>query len=488
MTAALQNTYDQLIGTFGSYIPNVIGAMAILIIGWFIAKIVASIVKGVLKRTGLDARVQTSTPLSQTVGHGVYYLIMLLVLVAFFQTLGLTMVTEPLNNLLNQIFTYLPQLIGAGVLLLVAWIVASLLRMLVRKGLDASGVDQKLGQDEGESVPLSQSLSEAVYWLVFLFFLPGILTALALQGLLDPVQSMLDKILGFLPNLVTAAILLLVGWFVARLVQRIISSLLAAAGADKLAERVGLDGFLGEMKLSGLAGNIVYVFILIPIVISALNALQLDSITAPASAMLGQLLGAIPAIFAAAVVLGISYFIGKLISGVVANLLAGIGFNRIFVLLGLGEETKIGAKTPAEVIGSLVMTFIMLFATVEALGLLGFADIGMLVTTFVAFAGHILFGLVILAIGIYIANAVARMVNSTNVAHANLLATIARVAILFFVGSMALGHMGLADEIITSAFTLLLGAVGVAVAIAFGLGGREAAAALLEEWRSKKDA
>ena len=487
MTETLQTSMDQVVTELGAFVPHLLGALVILIVGWILAKILSAVVKGALKRTGLDARVETRTPLSQNVGKGVYYVAMVLVLVAFFQALGLTMVTEPLNALLNQVFSYLPQLVGAGVLLLIAWIVATVLRMLVRKGLDASGVDQKLGDGEEDSVPLSQSLSEAVYWLVFLFFLPGILTALALQGLLDPVQGMLDKILGFLPNLVTAAILLLVGWFVARLVQRIVSSLLAAAGADQLAERVGLAGALGEMKLSGLAGNIVYAFILIPIVISALNALQLDSITAPASAMLGQLLGAIPAIFAAAVVLGISYLIGKLVSGLAANLLAGIGFNRIFVLLGLEEETKIGDKTPSQVIGALVMVFIMLFATVEALDLLGFADIGALVMTFIAFAGHILFGLVILAIGIYIANTVAHLVNSTSVANASLLATIARVAILFFVGSMALGHMGLADSIITSAFTLLLGALGIAVAIAFGLGGKESAARLLEEWRTKKD-
>lgn len=486
MSDIVQTTYDQLVGALGAYVPNVLGAVVILIIGWFVAKIVAAVVKGVLKRTGLDTKVNTTTPLSQSIGTGAYYIIMILVLVAFFQALGLTMVTEPLNTLLNQVFAYLPKLIGAGVLLLVAWIVATLLRMVVRKGLDATGVDQKLGDGEADSVPLSQSLSEALYWLIFLFFLPAILTALSLQGLLDPVQGMLDEILGFLPNLLTAVILLLIGWFVARLVQRIVSSLLAAAGADKLAERVGLAGVLGQMQLSGLAGNICYAFILIPIVISALNALQLDSITAPASAMLGQILGAIPAIFAAAVVLGISYFIGKLVSGLVANLLAGIGFDRIFVLLGWGEETKIGDKSPSQVLGAVVMVFIMLFAAVEALSLLGFGEIGALVTTFIAFAGHILFGLVILAIGIYIANAVAKVVGSTKVASAGLLATIARVAILFFAGSMALGHMGLADEIITSAFTVLLGALGIAAAIAFGLGGRESAAALLEEWRNNK--
>lgn len=489
--------YNQLTTSAQTFLPNLLAALAILAIGWVVAMIIAAVVRGVFKRTTIDNRIAgwifgEERASSMEIGKGlsklIFYTIMLFVLVAFFQALSLTIVTEPINSLLNQVFEYIPQLIGAGVLLLVAWVLASLLRLLVSKGLETAKVDERLGSEEDGPVPLTKSVSDAVYWLVFLLFLPAILGALSLTGILDPIQGMLDKILDFLPNMITAAILLIVGWFVARLVQRIVSSLLAAIGLDSLGERVGLSAALGTTKLSALIGTIVYVFILIPIAISALNALKLDSITAPASAMLNQILGALPSIFAALVVLAISYAIARLISTLVTNLLMGVGFNKIFVTLGIAQEPDEGDRGSAGLVGSLVMLVIMLFASMEAANLLGFEFLSNLLSVFMEFGGHILLGLIILAIGIYLANIVANSVRSSQTAHANLLALVARVAILIFSGSMALNEMGLGNEIIVTAFSILLGAIGVALAIAFGMGGRDAAARQLEEWRNKSDA
>jgi hypothetical protein len=73
-------------------------------------------------------------------------------------------------------------------------------------------------------------------------------------------------------------------------------------------------------------------------------------------------------------------------------------------------------------------------------------------------------------------------VQASGVAQAGLLAMAARVSSLVLAGAMALRQMGLANEIINLAFGLLLGAIAVAVALAFGLGGRELAARELEGW------
>jgi hypothetical protein len=318
---------------------------------------------------------------------------------------------------------------------------------------------------------------------VFLFFLPAILSTLSLNGLLDPVQGMLDKILGFLPNLVTAAVLVLIGWFVARLVQRIISSLLAAIGVDRLGERVGLNLILGEQTLSGLMGMVCYVFVLIPVVIAALNALQLDAISVPASDMLSQILSAIPNIFAAVIVIAIAYIIGRLLGSLIAGLLRGIGFDNIIKIIGLSDEAAIGDKTPSQIIGSLIQIVIIFFAATQALELLGFIALVDLVMVFMMFAGRVLMGLVIIAIGLYLANSVARLVKASQAARATLLSLIARIAVISLALAMGLRQMGLANEIINLAFGLLLGALTVAIAIAFGLGGRDTAAKLLEDWR-----
>ncbi len=491
----IQSVLAQLTSSTELYLPRLLGAVVILIIGWIIALIAGAVVRGILRRTGLDEKLAgwlfgerraSQMDLARSTGKAVFYLVMLFVLVAFFQALGLTMLIEPINNLLNQVFVFIPQLVGAGVLLLIAWIIATVLRRVVAKALEVAKVDQRLGGEEGEPVPVTGPVSEAVYWLILLLFLPAILGALSLGGLLDPVRGMMDKVLGFLPNLLTAGLLIIVGWFVSRLGQRIVTNLLAAVGTDQLSERVGLATALGAQKLSGILGVVVQTFILIPVAIAALDALALEALTEPTSAMLSQLLGALPNIFAAVLVVAIAYVIGRLVSGMVTNLLAGMGFDNLPPKLGLGQEGIEGLMLSAAV-GYLAMVAIIFFAAMEAFALLGFAWVGELLSFFIVFAGHILMGLLILGIGLYLANLVALGLKKTGTAHATLLSMTARVAILVLTGAMALRQMGLANEIINMAFGLLLGALAVALALAFGLGGRDLAARQLQEWKDQAE-
>ncbi|MFQ6014608.1 MAG: mechanosensitive ion channel [Anaerolineae bacterium] len=499
----MQVVLDQITQLVGAYIPNLIGALAILIVGWLVALVVSAIVRGVLRRTTLDNRLARwmvgeeaakAVEVERWIAKGVYYLIMLFVLVAFFQTLGLTLITEPLNQLLMQVFQYAPRLLGAGLLLLIAWVVASVLKLVVSRVLSAAKIDERLGSQAGlkeeEGVPLTKTLADAVYWLVLLLFLPAVLGALALEGLLEPVEGMINQLLGFLPNLFAAGLILVIGWFIARIVQRIVANLLAAVGADRLSEQMGLAPVLGKQRLSGLLGLVVYVLVLIPVLIAALNALALEAITRPATNMLNAILVALPAIFAASLVVTIAYVVGRVVAGLITNLLTGAGFNAVLARLGLGKEPAEGERTPSEIVGYLVLVAIMLFATIEASRLLGFVLLADLVAQFTAFAGQVILGLIIFAIGLYLANLAAKTVQASGVAQAGLLALAARVSILVLAGAMALRQMGLANEIINLAFGLLLGAMAVAVALAFGLGGREIAARELEEWlqsmRSKK--
>lgn len=491
----MQVVLNQIIQVIGGYIPSLIGALAILIIGWLVALVVSAIVRRALHRTEWDdrlarwiageeaaARIETE----RWIAKGIYYLIMLFVLIAFFQSLGLTIITEPLNQLLVQVFEFAPRVLGAGLLLLIAWIVASALKLLISRVLSAAKIDERLGSqadiEEAKRLPVTQSLANAVYWLVFLLFLPAVLSALALEGLLLPVQSMIDKILSYLPNLFGAGLILLVGWFIARIVQRIVTNLLAATGLDGIGERVGLDTVLGKQKLSGLLGLLVYVLILIPTVIAALDALQLAAISQPASQVLQTTLNAVPSIFAAFLVSGLAYVVGRLVSGLVTNLLTGMGFDAILARLGIGKEPAEGQRRPSEVVGYLVLVAILLFAAIEASRLLGFATLAELLAQFTVFAGHVILGLVIFGVGLYLSNLASSVIMGAGIAEAGLMALAARIGILVLAAAMALRQMGLANEIINMAFGLLLGAIAVAVALAFGLGGRDIAAREIERW------
>lgn len=507
---------EQFFYSFGPSSANLMGALAVLIIGWLIALIVSSLIGKALARTNLDEKIAEKVFGAEKAGAMqpqrwivkiVYYVLLFFAFVAFFEVLKLPLVAGPLNQLLNIVFAYIPKLFAALVLAIIAWIVAVVLKKVVLSVLQSARVDETLGSRAGlgkAEMPLSHTISEIVFFLVLLLFLPMILNALALGGLLEPLQLMIAKMLGFLPNLLAAAIILIIGWFIARILQKIVTNLLIAMGSERLSERVGLDKVLGKAGLAGLIGLLVYILILIPVLIAALQSLAIDAITAPVSAMLAKMLAILPNLFGAAIVLAVAYVLAKIISELAAKLLAGMGFDRLWERLGVckgcaegsaatapgtanapGQAAAGGSKTPSQLVGLIIIAAIMLFALIEAANMLQLSMLADIIFEFTIFAGHVLMGLIILAIGIYLANLAFGAVVSSGMSASRLPAWAARIAILIFAAAMALRQMGLANEIINMAFGLLLGAIAVAVALAFGLGGRDAAAEEIRRWKEQ---
>lgn len=425
-----------------------------------------------------------------------------------------------LSSLAAQVQLYLPRLISAIVLAIIAWVVAMIAKWVVDKALTAARVDQRYGKHVGTTpsgapFSLTKTVSNTVFWLVILFFLPAILDALALPGLFAPVQTMVNRVFTFLPNLFAAAVIFLVGLFVARVVQRVVTGLLSAAGVDRFAERIGIAKALGNQTFSGLLGAIVFLLILIPVLISALDALGIAAITGPASTMLNSILTALPNIFAAFLMLAIAYIVGRVIAELVTDLLTAAGFNMLLERLGFSSmpapsmaspgmaaprpaapgtspaaqppnmNAMLGNRTPAQIVGTVVLVAIMLFTAIEAMRLLGFMTLATMLAGVLTLMGMIALGLVIFGIGVYLSNLAYNAIRGTGSGQAELLAIAARIAILVLAGSMALRQMGLANEIVDLAFGLTLGAIAVAVALAFGLGGRETAARMLESWRAQ---
>ncbi len=489
---------EQIKEAVRQFSPNLLGALLVLVAGWIIALLAAALTRRLLRRTQFDNQLARwiagkegppNLPVEAWAGKGVVYAIMLLVLVAFFHTLELPVISEPLNLIVTSVTAYLPRVVAAVLLALVAWVIATVFKRVIAGVAHGLKLDEKLGTAVGSgktgNTTMSQTLAEAVYWLIFLLFLPAILGALELKALLDPITAMFNKFFAYLPQILGAGVILLVGWLVARIVQRLVASLLASAGADAASEKWGLAKSLGQLKLSGLIALIVYYLILLPVVISALNALQLDAITAPASAMLAKITNMLPSIFGAVLVVGIAFVVGRLLAGIVSNVLAGVGFNQVLVKLGLSKHAAEGERSASALAGRFVLIVVLLFAAIEAANLLGFSLLAGLTKDFVAWSAHVLLGLVIFGFGLLLANWVAGVVRASDSPRAPLLALAARIVILLLVGAMALRQMELANDIVNLAFGLAIGAVAVAVALAFGLGGREAAAHLLNDWRKE---
>jgi hypothetical protein len=487
----------QLMALVGEDMLNLLAGIGILIVGWIVARIIKAVVYRLMKRSNLDNKLAGAVAegdepaklqIENWVASAAFYLVMLFVLVAFFQTIQLPAVAAPLNAMLEQIALAAPQLLSAVLILLLAWVVATIAKFIIQRMMQMTKLDEKLAAKadlDEPTVAVSTSLANGVFWLVFLLFLPAVLNALGMQGLVEPVTGVVDEILGAIPNIFAAALSLFVGWLIARIVRQIVVNLLTATKIDSFGERIGVSGENQTQPLSQIISSVVYILILIPAVITALNALGVEAISAPAISMLSAVMNGIPMFFGAAIVLVVAYFAGKLVSGLVSNLLTGIGFDRLPEALGLRVATDKSQHTPSGIVGYIVLAAVLLLAGIEAFDMLGFNFLAEMLAAFMAFGGQILLGLGIFAVGLYLSNLTRSVIMAASGNNAGLMAGLARTAILVLVAAMALQQVGVAGEIVNIAFGVLLGAIGVAAALAFGLGSRETAGRIVGGWMNK---
>jgi hypothetical protein len=507
---------------------QIVLAIIILVVGWIVAIVVASSIEKLLKRTEIDNRIaawvtgrdsaSSGFPIEKWVGRVVFYLIMLFVLVLFLQFLRVE--ASPLSRFLEEITTFLPKLGGALLLIGLAWAIASIARILILRSLQSVEFDQQVDQhvnepDSGtEQVALSETIANVVYWFIYLLFLPLVLNTLGLQAALDPVVNLVDQFLSALPRIAKALLIIGGGWLLAQIVRRLVTNSLSAAGLDRVINERDLLPTPGQQSLSWLIGTVVYVLILIPFAVGSLEALGIDAISIPASQMLNQVMAALPKIFTAAIILVVFYIVGQFVRQIVTNILTGVGFDRLPTMLGLPEDFgqtpadagtteagSIGAldvetdapsepsatptpkqATPSEIMGVVAFIAVMFLAVIASTEILEIQSLNTIVLVILAIAGQVAVALVIFAIGLYFANLAFKLISSPGGRQARIVAHAARISIVILVIAMSLKQMGIASNIIDLAFGLLLGAIAVAIALAFGLGGRDIAAEQIRHW------
>ena len=215
--------------------------------------------------------------------------------------------------------------------------------------------------------------------------------------ILDPVREMLTRIMAYLPVLLAALLILIVGWIVAKIIRTIVNGMLKAVRFDALAEKAGISEVLrkGNIKTTAreVISGLVYWLVMIMVLIMVANALGLPK----ASDVLSSLFAYIPNVIAALLVLVVAMFLASFVSGIVLTV-AG------------------NAKLPRP----------------------------------------------------------------------HLLAGISRWAIIMFAVTIALAQLGIAAFFVTTTFNIILGGIVLALALAFGLGGKDAAARYLEELKQSR--
>lgn len=371
-------------------------------------------------------------------------------------------------------------IIAAILIGLIGWLFASIFRDLVAKALAKTRLDQKLSSNAGVK-PMSGTIADIVYWFILLLVLTMVLGRLGLNGLFMPLTNMIDKTFSFLPNALLAAFVFFIGFVAARAVRGIVTNLVAGFNIQALATKAGINE---KNSLPTIAGSLSFMLVIIPFTIAALDALKVEAISRPATNMLNKVLESLPNVFTAAAILVVTYYVVRMLAGIVKNILANTQIDTLPAKLGL--QSALGEKKVSDLVGCAILFFAMLFAGIAAADLLGFEAISGIIAMFIAFGSQIILGAVILTIGFWLAGIIAGVVERSEQG-SKFLANIVRVLIMGLVLAMGLKAMGIADSIVNLAFGLTLGAVAVAFALAFGLGGRDAAARLLKRIQVKAE-
>ena len=297
---------------------------------------------------------------------------------------------------------------------------------------------------------------------------------------LEPLQSFFSSIMEYLPLIIGVIVLLFMAWILAKVLRSVTRKLVRASGIDKRLGKGGDVADKSQYPVTNGTGTAVWLIVWVFFLLAIFEVLGLQGVLSSITVLFETIFAAIPSIIAATIVVVILYFVGRFVANLVAKLLTKVRFNEWPVKLGLMQQPIEGAGSPANLVGYILLVFIMLFAIMMAADLLGFTFVNELVAGFTSFLAMVILGLIVIGIGLFVANLVANILRAGG--RSQTMITFVRIFIIVLSIAIGLSAMGFANDIILLIFGLMLGAIAVAAAIAFGLGGRTIAGQLLERW------
>ena len=385
----------------------------------------------------------------------------------------------------NAVFSGLMTVLKAALLLAVAFVVAALAKMLVMKLIAKTKLNSVLEKadvaTQNKAGGTKEYIGKLVYFLVFLLFVPGIFSILGVSSVAAPILNLLNTVWGYVPNILAAAIILAVGLLIAKLVRQLLIPVFNRIKLDELQKKAGIE--VNENgRLSVTLAYIIYVLIVIPVIIIALQALNIKAITDPAISMLNVIFGFIPNIIVAALIILIGTVIGRFGGQIVARLIASTGIDRKMESL----EGKAKDIVISKLAGTIVNIVIVIFFTVEGFSILKLGVLTEIGSTIIAYMPKALAAVIIFILAMIASSLAEKALKKGGF---TAYALISRVAIMVLAGFMILNQLGIAPAIVNSAFILILAALAVAFAIAFGVGGKDFASGILKKLSdpSKKD-
>ena len=408
------------------------------------------------------------------------------------------------QGVMAWLYEWAPRIALALVIIIVGHFAAQAVTWAIAKGFDRVPFFSRKDSDgpggAKPSADVGERVGEVGYWLVWLLGLMAALNVLTLTAIVAPLNDMVRGFLAYLPNVVGAVLIFVIGFALATIVRRMVEATVDAVDLDRRLMDAGLTHSPRGPGLTRLLGLLVFTLIIIPVSIAALDALSIEAISAPAISMLNDILLTIPRVIGAALIIFIAYVIGRWILTLTEDGLESFGSDAIIRSNANAEPIRVGREKmdltpgvdtfdfkgfpPSRMIGLAVLIGIVLFAAVEAARLLEFGAMAAMLSEVLALATRVLFGAVIIALGVLLANILAAATVREGKPSSEILSVFVRWGIIALATAVGLRFMGLANDIIVLAFGLVLGAVAVAVAVSFGIGGRDAAKRLVDRWTS----
>ncbi|MFT3925954.1 MAG: mechanosensitive ion channel [Myxococcales bacterium] len=567
----------------GMYLPTLGMALAILIGGFLVAYLLRAITLAALRRTGIGQRVShgfgahdapSAARVESWIAKAVFYTTLAFVFVAFFSQLRINAVTDPIVRALSGITGAIPNLLKAALIGFAGYLLAKLAKSGVSTLIDRTHLSDRLARIAGDApeglaetqtlkpgtaegttyreverapikakklnwlghTKLASTAGEIAYWVVLAITAVPVLEALSVGVLAIPLSRAIEAITTYAPRVIGAAILLAIGYLVARFTKKAISALAHRIGVDRLVTRVGGERVMRGQSLSSILGTIAMAFVLLHFAISAVGRLEIAEISGPLTGFLAAIYTFLPRLFVGALVLAVGIVLARLVGNLAARLLAGMGFNTLMAQIGIyrgeqvsgvdqeveakalinarrgvsrvtyhtgssingtgaddllsGGATLATAKTPSDVGGLVVTAAIAIIFLRQALGTMQLQGFAQLLDTVLAFLPNLFVAAVILAAAMAAGNwgrqRVRELTGGSDDRLMRSLDQVVYVAIITVGVMMAAQQLGVGSQLIGTAFTLILGAVCLALALAFGLGGREVAGDFLRKEVSRR--
>jgi len=399
------------------------------------------------------------------------------------------MVTNPIADLVKSfgLPESVTQPLTALLIIAIGALIAWLISKFIAGAINRTGLGRKAKTTGGN---IGKSLSKAAFWIIWLMFILSALSGFKeLSGDGKPLAAlndMMTKVFGFMPDLIGALLIGVIGFMISNVARFTTTSTLEAVQVDRVVNRfhVNDDAAASSNTIAKAIGTLVFGILLLLFATEAFKKLGMTDITE----MLTKITGYLPSIFGASVILAISVVIGRFVSKLAEDILPSLGFDSSLQAIGgLDGEVDTDRMAPSKMVGILAFVGVTLMGFIAAFKSLGIPELTKIFTTILEFGGQVTVGAIIIGVGLLISGFVSRLATQ---AFGDTVGRIIKYFTMFLVTFMGLSQMGIGDEIVNTAFESFVwaaaGAAGVGGALAFGLGGREWAKGKLNAWSPVK--